>query len=176
MEIIESQNGQPAQIGPQPIVKEEEDEQVVDEKTNLVQMSEMTTSNFLLKSQGDLLTDASRDQDEKQRVGLLSSNTYFNYFRIGGGYFGACLCIALFIVSQLSIVVSDYWVSNWANEEAKNKILNSSIFAYDPLNNLTNVTVEPFYPAIFERRYYYFYIYCGRFLDFLLMEFKWTYF
>ena len=113
MEIIESQNGQPAQIVPQPIVKEEEDEQVVDEKTNLVQMSEMTTSNFLLKSQGDLLTDASRDQDEKQRVGLLSSKTYFNYFRIGGGYFGACLCIALFIVSQLFVVLTDYWVSTW---------------------------------------------------------------
>ena len=113
MELIESQNGQVAHNAPQSKEREEDDGGNVDENTNLIQMSEMATSNFLLKSQDDLLVDASKDQNEKQQVGLLSSKTYFNYFRIGGGFLGAWFCIALFIVSQLFVVFSDYWVSNW---------------------------------------------------------------
>jgi len=111
MDLIESQNDPTAQKVPQSNEKQE-DLETVDEQTNLIQMSEMTTSNFLLKSQDDLL--AAKDQNEKQQVGLLSSKTYFNYFRIGGGFLGAWFCIALFLIAQLSIVISDYWVSNWS--------------------------------------------------------------
>jgi len=108
--LIESQNDQTAQKVPQ-LNEKQEDLETVDEQTNLIQMSEMTTSNFLLKSQDDLLV--AKDQNEKQQVGLLSSKTYFNYFRIGGGFLGAWFCIALFIFSQLIVVLSDYWVSYW---------------------------------------------------------------
>jgi len=101
MELIENQEDQ---TDKQNITKsneeEVEEEDRVDEKTNLIQMSEMAASNFLLKSKEDLLVD-SKEQNEKQQVGLLSSKTYFNYFRIGGGFVGACFCILLFIVSQL---------------------------------------------------------------------------
>ena len=162
MELIESQNDQTAHIVPQSIEKEEDAENV-DEQTNLLQMSEMATSNFLLKSQEDFL--AAKDQNEKQQVGLLSSKTYFNYFRIGGGFLGAWFCIFLFIVSQLSIVISDYWVSNWASLEEKNKKLSmdnmtfDNIFIYDGINS-TNISIKPVSPPIFEKRFYYFYIYC----------------
>lgn len=43
----------------------------------------------------------------------MSWKTFFNYFRVGGGYIGAILILLFFVVGQLLVVSADYWVSSW---------------------------------------------------------------
>ncbi len=54
------------------------------------------------------------NQFEENKVqGLLDVKTYFDYFRVGGGYFGAITIILIFVISQFLIVSCDYWISYW---------------------------------------------------------------
>lgn len=54
-----------------------------------------------------------KDYEEKRTFGIVSWKTFFNYFRVGGGIFGAFVNFVIFIISQFLIVSADYWVSVW---------------------------------------------------------------
>lgn len=54
-----------------------------------------------------------KEYEEKHNFGIHSWATFFTYFRVGGGLFGASINFIIFVASQLLIVSADYWVSIW---------------------------------------------------------------
>jgi hypothetical protein len=59
------------------------------------------------------VTENAKQYEEKRTFGAMNWKTYFNYFRVGGGVFGSTLSFLIFALSQVLIVLADFWVSNW---------------------------------------------------------------
>ncbi|XP_065902912.1 ATP-binding cassette sub-family C member 4-like isoform X2 [Dysidea avara] len=54
--------------------------------------------------------------EEERAHGTISNKTYFTYVREGGNIFLAILLIAVYLVSEGSIVTANWWISHWASE------------------------------------------------------------
>ena len=149
---------------------------------NFVTSSEILdlTSSHMLLNRSQLLrptdnaielTDkpmaADTNYDEAQQHGLLNWRTYFLYFKLGGGIFGAVLNFLIFMSAEFSIAVTDYWVSYWASLEAIDmsvKQANITSLASSPLlgdsfpsNESLPSTITS---SLFEGRTRYYGIYC----------------
>ncbi len=74
------------------------------------QQNEKLSTN---KNEQKLDSNKDSEYEEKTTLGALSWKTYFIYFKVGGGVFGALLVFIIFILSQLFVVMADYWVSIW---------------------------------------------------------------
>ena len=51
--------------------------------------------------------------EETSESGNVKSSTYFTYLTSGWGYFGLFLICFLVILSQSSLVLMNFWLSNW---------------------------------------------------------------
>ncbi|CAF0703150.1 unnamed protein product [Brachionus calyciflorus] len=104
--------------------------------------------------------DQNKEFEEKRIFGVMSWKTYFNYFRAGGGFFGAIFNFLIYLLSQTLIVGADYWVSYWASTEDRDMIdqtkkMNLTFRNHDDLFDKEDLNVE-----IFQDRFKYYYIYC----------------
>jgi hypothetical protein len=57
--------------------------------------------------------ESAKKYEEKRTFGAMNWKTYFNYFRMGGGVIGTLGNFFIFALSQVLIVLADYWLSNW---------------------------------------------------------------
>ncbi|CAF0703154.1 unnamed protein product [Brachionus calyciflorus] len=137
---------------------------------NSSHFSDLNSSSLMLNNinaadkleQENLIRESEKEFEEKRIYGVMSWKTYFNYFRAGGGIFGAIFCFLIYLVSQVLIVGADYWVSKWAtledhymdsNFKSLNTTYNQSLFN---MNNLDSEMRE----TIFNARNYHYRIYC----------------
>nr|QNH67887.1 ATP-binding cassette transporter subfamily C member 4 X4 [Brachionus rotundiformis] len=104
-----------------------------------------------------------KDFEEKRIYGVMSWKTYFNYFRAGGGLFGAIFNFLVYLISQSLIVGADYWVSYWASKEDQDMItklqvkkLNESFIHDDLFGKKEEIKSID----IFEERVKYYNTYC----------------
>ena len=50
---------------------------------------------------------------EDKAQGSVTFRTYYNYFRAGGGYVVNLILVIVFLMTEGSIVVSDWYLSEW---------------------------------------------------------------
>uniref|UniRef100_A0A0U9HSG5 Putative ABCC protein n=1 Tax=Chrysomela populi TaxID=154003 RepID=A0A0U9HSG5_CHRPP len=73
-------------------------------------------------------------EKEAQGVGSIQAETYWKYFRAGGGKISITILILLFIVCQVFANGGEYYVSYWVNQEQN--------YTNEIANNRTNITFD----------------------------------
>ncbi|XP_064381893.1 ATP-binding cassette sub-family C member 4-like isoform X2 [Halichondria panicea] len=92
-----------------------------------------STSMTSLQSTSTHATEAQEDvtsmllTPEETSHGSLSLKTYVHYFRAGGSILAILIMMLLFAIGEGSVVVSDWWLSNWAQCTSENR----SVLVYD---------------------------------------------
>lgn len=51
--------------------------------------------------------------------GVVSYKTYYQYFKSGGGHLYSSFVLLMFLIGEVSIVVTDWWLSDWADCSAE---------------------------------------------------------
>lgn len=73
--------------------------------------------------------------------GKMSNKVYWGYFLAGGNLCSLSLLVGFFVIGQLAVSGTDYWVTFWTNQETLkvafkfNKSLNDNISYYNGTNH-----------------------------------------
>jgi hypothetical protein len=81
------------------------------------------SAHSMLSIHSAVEAESSRHEDEEERIygpppeekghGTISFKTYYHYFRAGGGFLLLTAVLIVFILGEVSVVVSDWWLSDW---------------------------------------------------------------
>jgi ABC-type multidrug transport system fused ATPase/permease subunit len=71
-------------------------------------------------------------QDEDREIGKLNNNIWWEYFSRGGSI-NAILAVVLLILSQLLMLMTDYWLRWWAEEELGDQSKSIYFYGYGAL-------------------------------------------
>jgi hypothetical protein len=84
------------------------------------------------------------ERQESQKTGAVSYSTYITYLTSGGKSFGTLIMIFLFVVAQVLMIITDYYLIFWSRNEMKHsKELKVLQLCYNNYNSTNlNETVE----------------------------------
>ena len=84
-----------------------------------------TTSETSQENKEDL--DKKKQSEEKRAEGSVSLNHYKAYIQASGGYLTMLFIISFFFLAQLSLSISDYFVSYWVRKEEQRSTLSQAV-------------------------------------------------
>ncbi|XP_077987994.1 ATP-binding cassette sub-family C member 4-like isoform X1 [Glandiceps talaboti] len=79
-----------------------------------------------------------KQQEEDRSVGYVEWNVYKSYFKAGCGLCGFIMLVAVYLVTQGMLIMSDLWLSIWATNEERNHTALSALVLF---SNSTNQTI-----------------------------------
>nr|UOU03342.1 ATP-binding cassette subfamily C4-4-1 [Brachionus rubens] len=131
---------------------------------NSSHFSDLNSSSLMLSNINDPTEvkelkpfEGDSEYEEKRIYGVMSWKTYFNYFKAGGGLFGACFNFLVYVISQVLIVGADYWVAASEDKDMVKKLALKSVNSTGQHDDLFDEKLEI---KLFDEREKYYQIYC----------------